>query len=106
MTTTLTTTGKTGRPFTVRIVREGDCYGLDDCLTHDDTDPLVEFYDASADPDKFGPQGQFVSRYYLSTLLEETDGERGIGLEGDLDYWSIASTEFMALIEALREVEA
>ncbi len=32
-----------GRRFGVRIVREGDRYGLGRRLTHDEPDPLVEF---------------------------------------------------------------
>ena len=32
--------------WNVRIVENGDAYGKDMCLTHDEADPLVEFYDA------------------------------------------------------------
>ena len=102
---TLTTTGTDGRPFTVRIVREGDAYGLNDCLTHDEAEPLIEFYDASQDPEAFGPRGQFVSRYYLTTLLEHTPGT-GLGLEGSVPVWSIDADELDALIAVLRQEEA
>ena len=34
--------------WNVRIVEKGDSYGRDMCLTYDETDPLVEFYDADA----------------------------------------------------------
>jgi hypothetical protein len=69
-----------GRPFRTRLVRTGDRYGLNDCLVHDKPGPMVEFYDASQDPEKFGPRGQFVTRYYASTL---TRRERSAGLDLD-----------------------
>lgn len=95
-------TNEEGRHFNVRIVRIGDRYGRDDCLTHgedkDDNSPLVEFYDLSHTA-KFGPRGQFVSRYYVSTLLgrdeyvcnKGMEAEMGIGLnlEGGVAAWSI-----------------
>lgn len=56
-----------GRTFTVRIIHEGDRYGRDDCLTHDESEPMVEFFDKTY-IEGFTPLGQFVSRYYLSTL--------------------------------------
>jgi hypothetical protein len=62
---------ESGRPFRVRLVREGERYGRDDGIVHDAGDPLVEFYDASQDPAKFGERGQFVTRYYASTLLHD-----------------------------------
>ncbi len=91
-----------GRHFNVRIVRIGDSYGLDDCLTHGekmgkDSSPMVEFYDLSYTT-KFGPRGQFVSRYYVSSILGKCeflgkglDAEMGIGLDldGGVAGWSI-----------------
>lgn len=83
-----------GNPFGVRIVREGDCYGLDDCLTYDETDdhfragdPLIEFYDMRY-TDRFGERGQFVSRYCRSTLMER-DGRYGLNLDGGVPAWRI-----------------
>lgn len=77
-------TNNRGRNFNVRIVRIGERYGLDDCLTHgkekdDDGDdaPMVEFYDATHEGDKFGPRGQFVSRYCIKTLLGLDNWSRG-----------------------------
>jgi hypothetical protein len=60
-------TNSEGTKFSVVILSKGDKYGLNDCLTHDEKEKLVEFYD----------KDQFVSRYYISTLLE---GKRGEGL--------------------------
>lgn len=55
--------------FNVRLVEHGDSY-LADGQRHLENDPLVEFWDAtSAGDPRFGPLGQFVARYYASTLL-------------------------------------
>lgn len=62
-------TNDKGRSFLVRVVKQGECYGLDDCLTHDKADPLIEFYDQKyKDKPGFGERGQFVKRYYARTL--------------------------------------
>lgn len=60
--------------FTVRLVEQGDAYGRDNCLTHGEPDPLVEFWKGD----------YFVSRYYASTLLEF--GGEGICLDGGNTY--------------------
>lgn len=76
-TTTKRFTDEESTTWTVRIVYEGDRFGLDDCLTHDSSDPLIEFYDHE----------DFVSRYYASTLLEDRryglsfDERRGVDVE-------------------------
>lgn len=85
--TSITTIGV----FNVRIVRYGDRYGLDDCLTHDEQEPMVEFYDASQCVIKFGPRGQFVSRYYCSTILEN-EFPWGLSLDGGIPQWSVSSS--------------
>lgn len=69
--------------WAVRLVEKGDKYGLNGCLTHDKGDPLVEFYDTRYKHTDFG---QFVSRYYLSTLLKS---ENGLCLQGDVPSWSV-----------------
>jgi len=71
-----------GDRWLVRVVKRDDRYGLNDCLVHDEDDPLVEFYDAeyrgSGEGREFGPRGQFVARYYWSTLCKRP---RGLGLD-------------------------
>lgn len=47
-----------------RIVEEGDNYGLNFMLTHDEKMPMIEFYS----------DDYFISRYYLDTFLEVKDG--------------------------------
>jgi hypothetical protein len=88
---------KNGVPFRARIVRQGDTYGLDHCLTHDKADPMIEFYDARyasvlsehtiSVAQGFAPEGQFVSRYYLSTFLAH--GNSGLCLDGGVDDWTL-----------------
>ena len=102
-----------GRPWRVVLVRKGDGYGLDNCLTHDEDDPLVEFWDLGVDPDKF-PEGQFVSRYYRSTLLGESsygvepeDLERnGLCLQGGVEAWRVDGCAMVQVLRWLRTMEA
>lgn len=91
-----------GRRFGVRIVWPGQGYGVDDRVMfepgegdHSHADPnevLVEFWDMTYASDDvhnsaFGPRGQFVSRYYRSTLMQRASG--GIGLGGYVPVWKI-----------------
>lgn len=69
--------------WAVRIVEHGDNYGLNGTLTHKWERPLVEFYDTRHEHTDFG---QFVSRYFLETLI---DGEGGLNLQGGVPMWSI-----------------
>ena len=96
-------TNSEGRIFGVRIIRKGDRYGLDDCLTVDGA-PMVEFYDATYRGPKFGPRGQFVSRYYASTLLEGGRGRKeGLCLHGGEPVWSIDAGTMRAIREYVVE---
>lgn len=85
-----------GRRFGVRVVRPGMRYGLNDRVIYDESDSsfrlndsMVEFYDYTyaGDP-RFTPRGQFVSRYYVSTLLNRTAG-LGLDLDGGVDVWKV-----------------
>ena len=60
-----------GNKIKVCLVNQGDKYGLNNCIVHDEADPLVEFYDPR----------HFVSRYYLSTIMEIEPGQ-GLCLDG------------------------
>ena len=68
-----------GLVWNVRIVKQGERYGLSRCLTHDNEDPLVEFYNPVHDNTEYGA---FVSRYFMSTLLDTRDEGEGLWLEG------------------------
>jgi hypothetical protein len=75
-----------GVPMTVRLVCEGDRYGLRDCLTHDDPRPMIEFYDARYD--HHAGRGQFITRYYLATLWEHPV-HADLMLEGSEPLWTV-----------------
>ena len=111
----LVTTDHSGIEWGVKLLLEGDKYGLDNCLTHngrnhlDEEDPLVEFYDRQH-VDADAPEGQFVSRYNLSTLLE-SDGyddvkerwSRGLSLHGGVEAWTVSGTLYSAVMERIVE---
>ena len=44
-------------------IRQGDKFGLNDCLRHKEPEPMIEFYVMADD------KPWFVSRYYMLTLL-------------------------------------
>ena len=84
-----------GRQFYVRVVFQGDHYGLMDCLTHDKPEPMIEFYDWKySEPGpasvqyKHGARGQFVSRYMAGTLSEHP-GNFGLDLYGSEPMWKV-----------------
>lgn len=92
-----------GVSFNVRIVNEGESYGLNKCLVHDKEDALVEFYDARyAEDGRFEPEGQFVSRYYKSTLLERDEGY-ALNLQGGVPDWIVPSWEMEKVIKWIKE---
>jgi hypothetical protein len=92
--------------FNVRVVNQGDKYGRDFCLTHDGDKPLVEFYDARYPHTEFG---QFVSRYYVSTILG-TDGygdaKGGLSLDGGIPEWTVSAQDMDTVRNFLQEVAA
>ena len=130
---------ESGIRWCVRIVFIGDQYGRNHCLTYGDKkdidrwvgkfesmdNPLIEFYDMDSSVAKILREsedkteaylaeeyGQFVGRYYLSSLKfeERFDGKtltdwskRGLNLDGGVDRWSVSS-EFM--VDAMAAVEA
>ena len=83
-------TNDQGVTFHARLIRTGDRYGLADCVVNDRA-AMVEFFDAEADPAKFGPLGQFVSRYYVDTFNEANEDGRGIALDGGVPRWTITA---------------
>jgi hypothetical protein len=100
-------------PLIVRIVMPGDSYGLNDCIMHGRNsryptaevnlkDPLIEFYDARYPLHATVP-GQFISRYYLSTLTEglvKGGTIHGLSLDGGIRDWT-ASGETMRGLSAI-----
>ena len=88
--------------FNVRILRKGEKYGLEDCLTHKERKPLVEFYDYRHRNDKEWKRGQFVSRYYAGTLLKH-DLNFGLLLYGDSPEWTVSADYMREILAWLRQ---
>ena len=84
--------------WAIRLVEKGDKYGLNDILTHDEADPLVEFFDTRYEHTDFG---QFVTRYYLGTLLKSGGG---LCLQGDVPSWSVGEACMNRIRDWLRRV--
>jgi hypothetical protein len=106
MTLTLKNTKSPLTNMLVRIVEPGDGYGLynrktgEYALTNSKSAPLVEFYDLDND---HTPHGQFVSRYYLSTLLERESG--GLCLDGGEPKWNVNANEMNEVRRFLRAAQ-
>ena len=65
-----------GKALSSKTINKGDNYGLNDCLTYNDSvsifkekDPLIEFYHAATDESP----AYFIGRYYRSTLMGRCD---------------------------------
>jgi hypothetical protein len=87
------------------------CYGLRGCLTHSKPDPLVEFYDDryhEGFDDNWAKRGQFVSRYYASTLLDDPRlRDTGLCLMGHVPEWDVnweAMREVLSYVTAYAEM--
>ena len=85
--------------FTCRVVFRGDSYGLNGCLTNNDSRPLVEFFDFRF---KHTARGQFVSRYWAETLLKR-NGELGLNLEGGVPEWYLTAEQFQTAREYITD---
>jgi hypothetical protein len=88
--------------YNIRIVKNGDKYGLNFKLTYDENKPMVEFYDSRYPHSEFG---QFIARYYIGTILglEGYYGSpinNGLCLDGgNPNEWSVSQCE----METVRE---
>jgi hypothetical protein len=87
--------------FNIRVVNTGDKYGRDDCLTNEKAQ-MVEFYDSRFDHKSSMGRGQFVSRYYTSTIL---GGEysNGLCLDGGIPEWTVSAEGMKQVVEYLRQ---
>lgn len=84
-------------PFTVRVVFEGDRYGLNHAMTHNKSEPLIEFYDARYNHTMYG---QFVSRYYLGTLMEHS-ADAGLFLHFGVSDWQLSKETMTDVLDWL-----
>lgn len=93
------------RSFNVVLVCRGDRYGLNDKLTHDKDESLVEFWDATYenDPRFTKGRGQFATRYYLSTLKAVFLAGAGLDLCGHEPAWKVTSRNVADAIAAVKE---
>jgi hypothetical protein len=86
--------GLDGRVFALRVVNQGDAWGVNGRSTHVEAAPMVEFYDTTyagdIDDTFSGDLGHFVSRYYLSTLMD-TDPTRNLSLDGGIPVWTVTA---------------
>jgi hypothetical protein len=85
--------------FNVRIVKPGESYGLNFCLTNEGPKTLVEFYDSRYTHTKYG---QFVSRYYLETLLDGDTYPNGLCLHGGVPSWSVSAQGMQEVLEFIK----
>jgi hypothetical protein len=94
-----------GRSFFVHTVMKGERYGLNNCLVHENADPMIEFYDYKYAGERgFTPRGQFVSRYFASTLATHTTGA-GLMLDGaNRDVWTIDGAAFAPVIDLAKRI--
>lgn len=115
------TTGK----WRVHLIYPGERYGLDGCLTyelnaysgapaaaHRASYPLVEFYDTSQDAARF-PDGQFVSRYYMTDLLEDNSTAVSLdtmlkngnqfSLDGGIPAWTVEGDDLAKVNDFLKK---
>ena len=89
--------------WNVRIVKTGDQYDLNMCLTNDKA-PMVEFYDVRYPHTQYG---QFVARYYIYTILSQDSrgGEysNGLCLDGRVPTWHVSAEDMAQVITFLKE---
>lgn len=84
--------------WNVRIVNTGDNYGLNMCLLNVKA-PMVEFYDVRYPHTQYG---QFVSRYYISTILGDKEYPNGLCLDGRVAAWHVSAEDMQQVITFLK----
>lgn len=92
-------TNDEGTPFIVRIVKKGNGYGMNFCITHNEDEPLIEFYDARYMHTSYG---QFVSRYYMNTILDRNQNF-GLDLYGGEADWKIDADTMLRITAWVRK---
>lgn len=114
-----------GGKWRVHLIYPGERYGLDGCLTyelnaysgvpaaaHRASYPLVEFYDTSQDAARF-PGGQFISRYYMTDLLEDDSiavsldtmlkNGNQFSLDGGIPAWTVEGDDLAKVNDFLKK---
>ncbi len=80
---------RANKTWLVRLVEQGDAHGRGNVLTHQEREPLVEFFDPKYPHTDLG---QFVSSYYLSTLLASRND--GLMLDTGSPSWQLSAQAF------------
>jgi hypothetical protein len=97
--------GANGVPFRAVYLPTGATYGRGGCLTNEGP-AMVEFYDmrypqCALDVDVVA--GQFVSRYYVGTLLDSHAAGSGLCLDGSNPTpWTVDGQAYTVVIAWLR----
>ncbi len=90
--------------WNVRIIRQNERYGLQNCLTHTESDPLIEFFDTNHADNAEWKNGQFVSRYSAATLFENCYNtyKYGLQLDGGIEDWYVDPHDMSVVFRWLR----
>lgn len=88
------------------------CDGMKPSAAHRASYPLVEFYDTSQDAARF-PGGQFVSRYYMTDLLEDDSiavsldtmlkNGNQFSLDGGIPAWTVEGDDLAKVNDFLKK---
>jgi len=91
--------------WNVRVIATGDKYGLNDCLTYDDSSPQIEFYDDRNTNKTFGERGIFITRYYVSTFLDGYASGVRLCLNGGIPEWTVESDDYSNIVNWVNELK-
>ena len=83
------------KKWKVRLIKTGEPYGVSGNMVND-KETMVEFISVDTN--------QFVSRYYLSTILEDYPSNRGLRLYGDVNAWTIDAENYAKIRKWLSKI--
>lgn len=96
-------TNDKGRPFAFRLIFPGDKFG--NSAIWEWEEPGVEIYDATyAGDERFQPEGQVISQWFLRTLLEDStylNPYRGFILQGGVPEWELDAEARETMLDIL-----
>lgn len=99
----------------VLLVEQGDLFGIENRVPWVDSQPLVEFYDMSADKERY-PEGRFTTgRFYLDKLLnpgmfdesleEMVEQDKGLKLNQVRLDWTVLPGDLNVIASWLKAVQ-
>lgn len=88
-----------GIPFNILIISKNDKYGVDNTLIYEKDEPMIEFYDARKET--LNKLGQFVSSYYVSTLLKDRRKleDNGLNLDMCVRDWNVSGVNMEEIFD-------